>query len=931
MTDAPKTIVTVPIQPVPVIETAKLGVIYHAPLATALTPGIVQIGTGLLVSAGLVEVDPSIIKIEQITLNGDIVLPDENKSVNLTVDKTTVGLSNVDNTSDLDKPISNATQTAFDVLSSEIQTELAGKLSIQQNVINFGKILYIKSDGTIGFKQENVETNNEAFINVSLNTTTGILQFTRINGEILEVDFPLEELVSDGYYDTQTEEIVLVLANGNEIRFSASTLVNIYEGDGNTVVTYIDPQTGANKIKVADAVINRLAAAETNIGVLNTAISQEITNREAADTLLQQAVNLKANKTTAIGDFIVSVNQSGTQLTFTLKDCSDTPQTKDTKTINLPDAVVSGTLDDVNEKITLTLASGQLINIDLSDLYDTLTDLRTAIDVETAARGIAIQTLDTNKVDKITGKGLSTNDFDNNYKSQIEANTSAIQVFSQAVLYDVQTLTNEQKAQVRTNIGAGISNFSGAYADLTGQPTIPVKVSDLTNDTGFIINTVSNLTNYYLKSETYTKTEVQNLIAAISTLKIQVVQTLPTQDISLTTIYLVPKTTSGTNNIYDEYVYINNAWEKIGDTQIDLSNYYTKTQTDALLAEKQNNINNSNKLNADLVDDTNATHKFVTTSEKNTWDGKQNALSTAQLNAVNSGVTSATVSQVTTNTNNISSLQTGKQDKLTAGTNITIDPNTNTISATGGSSITSINGLAGGSLTSPLIIKGGDATTADKIALDHTQAGQITDEGTGTLFGFLSNNATTLTVGGNSYALNLRGTGTRPQYKGNNMALYSDVPTKTSQLTNDSGFVTADTGATSVATSGSGNAVNGASYNPTTRVLTLLKNITVLTDVVNNLATDREGQVIISNGLLIQWGRSAIVGDNKTISVTFTLKYKRIPCVVTSSEYSADDGSWNGAYYIPLNTISTNGFQIHSRGNKGGGRYVTWFAIGLEV
>lgn len=38
---------------------------------------------------------------------------------------------------------------------------------------------------------------------------------------------------------------------------------------------------------------------------------------------------------------------------------------------------------------------------------------------------------------------------------------------------------------------------------------------------------------------------------------------------------------------------------------------------------------------------------------------------------------------VSTNTNNISSLQTGKQDKLTAGTNITIDAN-NVISATGG-------------------------------------------------------------------------------------------------------------------------------------------------------------------------------------------------------------------------------------------------------
>lgn len=73
---------------------------------------------------------------------------------------------------------------------------------------------------------------------------------------------------------------------------------------------------------------------------------------------------------------------------------------------------------------------------------------------------------------------------------------------------------------------------------------------------------------------------------------------------------------------------------------------------------------------------------------KNLVNTKQNALSTAQLNAVNSGVTSTTVSQVATNTSNISSLQTNKQNKLTAGTNITIS--NNVISASGGGTTTTV-------------------------------------------------------------------------------------------------------------------------------------------------------------------------------------------------------------------------------------------------
>ena len=54
----------------------------------------------------------------------------------------------------------------------------------------------------------------------------------------------------------------------------------------------------------------------------------------------------------------------------------------------------------------------------------------------------------------------------------------------------------------------------------------------------------------------------------------------------------------------------------------DLSNYYNKNQTDALLDEKQNKINQGHKLDADLVDDTNSTNKFVTSAEKTAWNNK---------------------------------------------------------------------------------------------------------------------------------------------------------------------------------------------------------------------------------------------------------------------------------------------------------------------
>ena len=78
-----------------------------------------------------------------------------------------------------------------------------------------------------------------------------------------------------------------------------------------------------------------------------------------------------------------------------------------------------------------------------------------------------------------------------------------------------------------------------------------------------------------------TKKYVDDIVSTVSTLSFQVVTELPTTDIQTNIIYLVPSTTLSEQNVYDEYIYINNAWEKIGSTAIDLSNYLAKDNTTA--------------------------------------------------------------------------------------------------------------------------------------------------------------------------------------------------------------------------------------------------------------------------------------------------------------------------------------------------------------
>lgn len=57
-------------------------------------------------------------------------------------------------------------------------------------------------------------------------------------------------------------------------------------------------------------------------------------------------------------------------------------------------------------------------------------------------------------------------------------------------------------------------------------------------------------------------------------------------------IYLVKNEESTeTQNVYDEYLWINGAFEKLKSTdKIDLSDYYTKSQADTLLAVKQDKL-----------------------------------------------------------------------------------------------------------------------------------------------------------------------------------------------------------------------------------------------------------------------------------------------------------------------------------------------------
>ena len=149
------------------------------------------------------------------------------------------------------------------------------------------------------------------------------------------------------------------------------------------------------------------------------------------------------------------------------------------------------------------------------------------------------------KVDKVTGKGLSANDLTDTLKAS----------YDQAVT-QVQTMASQ----------LGEPNTIEAI-QLNGKA--------LTPDTSKTINIVSSSLSGYGITDAYTKTEtnqaIQAAIGGLTQLSYQKVDALPATG-STGVIYLVAHS-HGTQDVFDEYIWYSNAFEKIGNTDIDLSGY----------------------------------------------------------------------------------------------------------------------------------------------------------------------------------------------------------------------------------------------------------------------------------------------------------------------------------------------------------------------
>lgn len=88
--------------------------------------------------------------------------------------------------------------------------------------------------------------------------------------------------------------------------------------------------------------------------------------------------------------------------------------------------------------------------------------------------------------------------------------------------------------------------------------SVPTNNNQLTNGAGY-------------QTSAQVQSAINSALSGITGIDFQVVQSLPATGVA-GTIYLLSNSGTG-QNIYDEYIYVNNAFEKIGTTAVDLSGY----------------------------------------------------------------------------------------------------------------------------------------------------------------------------------------------------------------------------------------------------------------------------------------------------------------------------------------------------------------------
>ena len=371
-------------------------------------------------------------------LNTALTSHTNNKNNPHTVTKAQIGLGNCDNTSDANKPISTATQSALDSLSTEISDEVTRAKAIEEELsedITSESLRATNAESTItsNLTAHTTNTNNPH------NVTKAQIGLSNVDNTA-DVNKPIS---------TATQNAL------NNKADKATTLAGYGITDAYTKSEIDSKISSVYKFKGSVEDVEDLPADGNTVGDVynviitgdNYAWTEDGWDKLAGDIdLTPYLLKSEAQSTYATISSLSTVATSGSYNDLLNKPTI--PTTTNELTNN------SGFITNQVSNLTNYTLTSDLADVALSGSYNDLLDL-----------------------------------------PNIPANTSDLTNDSGFITNSVNNLTNYTLTSSLSDVA-----LSGNYEDLSNTPSIPTNVSDLTNDSGYITNTVNNLTNYTLSS-----------------------------------------------------------------------------------------------------------------------------------------------------------------------------------------------------------------------------------------------------------------------------------------------------------------------------------------------------------------------------------------------------------------------------------------------
>lgn len=154
-----------------------------------------------------------------------------------------------------------------------------------------------------------------------------------------------------------------------------------------------------------------------------------------------------------------------------------------------------------------------------------------------------------------------------------ELSDASSYALASAIPINVSQLNND--ANYVTQAQVGTINDATLTIQKNSNTVATFTANSATNQTANII-VPENVTDLSDASDYYTKTQTDNAIASAigqvtqQTVHYEIVQNLPTTGIDPSTVYLHMATG---NTYYDQWMYINSAWQHLGTTEVDMSEY----------------------------------------------------------------------------------------------------------------------------------------------------------------------------------------------------------------------------------------------------------------------------------------------------------------------------------------------------------------------